>query len=120
MKTIEEYALDLIADGTASLAEDDLNEDEEIEAENHYAACQLAQRIARAVKNNPDIALALVAQDELKAIKGHIATTIGTLERLKTASANRGAYPEALAYNGAVEQLSAILRNTAAGEAANA
>lgn len=59
MKTIEEYAIELVVDGAESCAEDDTNEGEEIADEDHKAATDLALDIARAIKNNPQAALAL-------------------------------------------------------------
>jgi hypothetical protein len=49
VKTIEEYAIDLVVDGARSVAEDDLNEDGEIADGDHEAACDLALDIARAI-----------------------------------------------------------------------
>lgn len=60
MKTIEEYAIDLVADGATSHAEDDTNEDGEIADEDHEAACDMAIRIAYAIQANPKIILALL------------------------------------------------------------
>ncbi len=59
MKTIDEYAIDLIAQGAESLAEDDLNENGDIAEEDHDAACDLAIRLAHAIKANPAVVLAL-------------------------------------------------------------
>lgn len=60
MKTIEEYAVELVADGAESFAEDDMNENEDIADDDHQAACGLALKIARAIKANPQAVLALV------------------------------------------------------------
>lgn len=62
MKTIEEYAIDLVTDGAESVAEDDLNEDGEIADEDHEAAMDLAIEIAHAIKANPRAVLALVGR----------------------------------------------------------
>lgn len=62
MKTIEEYAIELVVQGAQHVAEDDLNEDEDIAQEDHEAACKLALDIARAIKANPAAALALVGR----------------------------------------------------------
>lgn len=59
MKTVEEYAIDLVADGAESHAEDDLNEDGEIADDQHQDACDLAFRIAQAIRANPDVVLEL-------------------------------------------------------------
>ncbi len=59
MKTIEQYAIDLIIEGARSCAEDDLNESEEIADADHQAACDLALRLARAIESNPGAVLAL-------------------------------------------------------------
>jgi hypothetical protein len=59
MKTIDEYAIDLIVSGARDHAEDDLNESEEIADEDHQAACDLALRLARAIEANPAAVLAL-------------------------------------------------------------
>jgi hypothetical protein len=61
-KTIEEYAVDLVVDGATSFAEDDMNEDGEIADENHRAACDLAEEMARAIRDNPQAVLALVGR----------------------------------------------------------
>ena len=60
MKTVEEYAIELVADGAESTAEDDLNEDGEIADEDHEAACDLALRICAAIRKHPAEVLALV------------------------------------------------------------
>jgi hypothetical protein len=60
VKTIEEYAIALVVDGAESHAEDDLNEDGEIEPDHHLEACDLAIRIAHAIRDNPAVVLALV------------------------------------------------------------
>lgn len=60
MKTIEEYAIDLVAGAAESTAEDDLNEDGEVADDDHQDACDLAIRIARAIRTNPEAVLALV------------------------------------------------------------
>lgn len=62
MKTIEEYAIELVADGAISFAEDDLNENEDIADGDHQAACVLAEKIARAIRANPAEVLALAAR----------------------------------------------------------
>jgi hypothetical protein len=62
MKTIEEYAIELVADGAESCAEDDLNESGDVTDEDHGAAMDLAIKIARAIKANPDAVLALVGR----------------------------------------------------------
>jgi hypothetical protein len=61
-KTIEEYAVDLVVDGATSFAEDDMNEDGEVADENHQDACDLALEIAKAIRDNPQAVLALVAR----------------------------------------------------------
>lgn len=58
--TIEEYAIDLAASAIESVAEDDLNEDGQIAEDSHEEACELAIRLARAIRANPERALALV------------------------------------------------------------
>lgn len=60
MMTIEEYAIDLVAVGAESVAEDDLNEDGEIADADHQQACDLAIKIAHAIRANPAAVLALV------------------------------------------------------------
>lgn len=62
MMTVEEYAIDLVCHGTESLAEDDLNENEDIADADHEAACNLAIKIARAIRKNPGVVLALVGR----------------------------------------------------------
>jgi hypothetical protein len=57
--TIEEYAIDLVCVGAEHVAEDDLNEDEQIADADHQAACDLAIDIAHAIRDNPQVALEL-------------------------------------------------------------
>jgi hypothetical protein len=59
MKTTEEYAIDLVVSGAEHVAEDDLNESEEIAEADHGPACDLAIEIAHAIRDNPAAALAL-------------------------------------------------------------
>lgn len=59
MSPIEEYALDMVADGAEGLIEDDLNESGEISEEDHPAAVALGMAIVRAIRANPDAILAL-------------------------------------------------------------
>jgi hypothetical protein len=54
VKTIEQYAAELVADGAESHAEDDLNEDGEVNEPDHLAACALALDIVRAIRARPD------------------------------------------------------------------
>ncbi|MFJ8690200.1 hypothetical protein [Micromonospora wenchangensis] len=61
MKTVEEYAIDLVVDGATSFAEDDMNEDDEIADDKHQEACRLAEKIARAIRDDPATVLALAA-----------------------------------------------------------
>jgi hypothetical protein len=65
MKTIEEYAIELVANGAESYAEDDMNEDDEIAQEDLRPAIKLAVKIAWAIRANPDAVLALVDRDEV-------------------------------------------------------
>lgn len=58
--TIEEYAVQLVADGAESYAEDDTNENDDIADGDHRAAVKLAIRIAHAIRANPQAVLALV------------------------------------------------------------
>lgn len=62
MKTVEEYAVDLVADGAEHVAEDDLNEDGDIAEEDHQEACDLALEIAAAIRKRPEVVLALVGR----------------------------------------------------------
>jgi hypothetical protein len=64
VKTIEEYVIDLVADGAESKIEDDLNEDGEIADDDHEAACDLAMAIVRAIRDNPDALVALTVASE--------------------------------------------------------
>lgn len=64
MKTIEEYAIELVADGAISLAEDDMNEEDEIADGDHQEACRLAEKIARAIRANPADVLALAVRHQ--------------------------------------------------------
>ena len=62
MKSIEEYAIGLVADGAVFLANSDLNEDGELDAEDRQAASDLARDIAQAIRDDPDRLLALVGR----------------------------------------------------------
>ena len=62
VKTIEEYAVELVVEGARNLAEDDLNEDGDIADDDHQPACKLALDIARAIDANPAAVLALVGR----------------------------------------------------------
>jgi hypothetical protein len=59
VKTIEEYAIDLVANGAESTIEDDLNEDGEVSDEDHEKARDLAMAIVRAIRTTPGPVLAL-------------------------------------------------------------
>lgn len=59
METTEQYAIKLVADGAEMVAEDDTNEDGEIAEDDHEAACDLAIDIANAIRDNPEVVLAL-------------------------------------------------------------
>lgn len=61
MKSIEEYAIDLVASGAESHAEDDMNEDGEIANDDHQAAVDLAVEIAQAIRANPESVLTLIS-----------------------------------------------------------
>lgn len=69
----EEYAIQLIIDGAASTAEDDLNEDGAIADNQHQEACDLALAIVRAIREDATIRAQLVAagvaQQSLEAAK---------------------------------------------------
>jgi len=54
MKTVEEYAVDLVCDGAESHAEDDIDEDGELTALEHEVAVDLAMRIIRALRAHPE------------------------------------------------------------------
>lgn len=53
MKTVEEYAIELVVEGAQHVAEDDTNESEEIADADHQAACDLALDMAKAIRENP-------------------------------------------------------------------
>lgn len=57
----EEYAIQLIINGAASTAEDDLNEDGAIADGQHQEACDLALAIVRAIREDATIRAELVA-----------------------------------------------------------
>jgi hypothetical protein len=60
-KTIEEYAVALVAEGAESYAEDDTDENGELASTDDLrAAIRLACDIAHAIRDNPAAALALV------------------------------------------------------------
>lgn len=62
MMTVEEYAIDLVVEGADHVATDDTNEAGKIEDDKHQEACNLALEIARAIKDNPQVVLALVGR----------------------------------------------------------
>lgn len=67
MKTIEEYALDAVANGAESYIEDDIDENGDLASNaDHAAACKLGLAIVRAIRANPDaiLALARLTEDE--------------------------------------------------------
>lgn len=53
MKTIDEYAVELVVSGARSCAEDDLNEDGEIADDQHETACDLALEVVRTIESHP-------------------------------------------------------------------
>jgi hypothetical protein len=110
VKTIDEYAIDLIVKGTQHLAEDDLNEDGEIAEENHHAACDLALRLADAIQDNPKAVFALVAVEELSRVSESVEDAVSTLDRLRTEHERKGLFQGALAYQGAAELVKQALR----------
>jgi hypothetical protein len=57
--TVEEYAIELVADGAESTVEDDLNEDGDLSEEDHKEACYLAMAIVQAIRVNPQVIIAL-------------------------------------------------------------
>jgi hypothetical protein len=64
VKTIEEYAIELVADGAAHVAEDDLNEDGAIADEDHQEACDLALAVAAWIRGHGPELLALVRAEK--------------------------------------------------------
>lgn len=110
MKTIDEYAIDLVINGTQHAAEDDLNEDGEIAEEDHHAACDLALRIADVIETNPEAILALVAAEQLAKLRDALGTALDTIERLRVDHESKGLHLAALAYTGAAELVRQALR----------
>lgn len=62
MKTVNEYAVELVVEGAEHVAEDDLNENGDIDDASHKEACDLAIEIAHAIRGNPQAVLALVGR----------------------------------------------------------
>lgn len=60
MLSVDEYAVELVVDGSESLAEDDMNEEEKIYDELHPKACEMAVLMAHAIRDNRDAFLAWV------------------------------------------------------------
>ena len=94
MKTIEQYAIGLVADGAESTAEDDLNEDGEINDSDHQAACRLATQIAYGIRKHPAVALAAAHLGEPagppgspRAVAVLLARALGNIGRLQPAAA---------------------------------
>lgn len=55
MNEIEKYAVELVHEGAAHCAQDDLNEGDEPLDENDWRiACDLGREMARAIKDNPE------------------------------------------------------------------
>jgi hypothetical protein len=63
--SVEDYAIELLADGAESTIEDDLNEDGNLSEEEHDEACHLAMAIVQAIRANPQVIIAL-ARGELR------------------------------------------------------
>lgn len=64
---VERYAIDMIADGAESVIDDDLNEPGMLSDREHEAACDLALRIVRGIRDNPAAVLALAHVDQFDA-----------------------------------------------------
>lgn len=63
MKSVKEYAIDLLVDGAISYAEDDIDEEGELlNADDLRAAIRLTIDIAYAIRANPQTVLALVGR----------------------------------------------------------
>lgn len=110
MKTIDEYAIDLVIRGIQHVAEDDLNEDGEIAEADHQAACDLALRLAAAIEVNPEALLALVAAEDLVKLRDELGKTLDTMQRLQVENEASGLFVGALAYQGAAELVRTALR----------
>ncbi len=64
MKTIEEYALDLVINHAQSGVDDDIDEDGDLaNDEDHDAARALAQRIVNGMEANPAALIAMATGD---------------------------------------------------------
>jgi hypothetical protein len=61
MTPIEKYAMGMVVSGTRHVAEDDLNEDGELSEPDWIEACNLGLLMARAIEENPQVILNLVA-----------------------------------------------------------
>lgn len=64
---IESYAIAVIVDGAESVIEDDTNEDGRLSDADHEAACDLALRIVRGIRDLPRAVLALAHVDQFDA-----------------------------------------------------
>jgi hypothetical protein len=53
VKSVEEYAIELVVEGAQHVAEDDTNESGEIGDGDHEDACDLALDMAKAIRDNP-------------------------------------------------------------------
>ncbi len=54
MTEIEKYAVKMLHEGGEGIAEDDLNEDDELSNRDHRKACDLSIDMAHAVRDNAD------------------------------------------------------------------
>lgn len=72
MKTIEEYAIDLVCEGAQHAAEGDRRAIRD-DVQDHQAAVDLAAEIAQAIRANPAAVLALVGRDSATGPVAHLA-----------------------------------------------
>jgi hypothetical protein len=87
---VVEYAVELVASAAESCAEDDMNESEEISAEDHEAAMDLAIRIAHAIRATPAAVLALARIPATEAVVSEAEVTTAARALVNHLDAERG------------------------------
>lgn len=72
MKTVEEYAIGMVAAGAESVIEDDLNEDDEVTEDDHKLAIKLAYGMVEAIRDHPGVLIAMARGEQISEITGQL------------------------------------------------
>lgn len=72
MKTVEEYAIGMVAAGAESTIEDDLNEDDEVTEDDHKLAIKLAYGMVRAIRDHPGVLVAMARREQIPELTGQL------------------------------------------------